>query len=276
MFTEHKLNRLQWVLLGIFVVLLLAYGFGYRALSRQAQELDEPLAALWDKLAKASREHPAIHGLAPPEMLSRLDELDQAEARMEAVERMARSRIALAPQVRARLGEPFQLLEFERHRFTLINELYQVAGKNNVAVERPVPAGYPEFSATQPEPVLLWPQLSIVHQILTSVVLQQPKAILNVTPLPRRAHYLENRNVLDEFPVRVQLRASADSALQILRVLPLLPEEMTDMGLPAVPGYKSAFFIDRFIIRNSTNALHEVELDVIVSGFVDRTGAKPE
>jgi hypothetical protein len=89
--------------------------------------------------------------------------------------------------------------------------------------------------------------------------------------LPRRSHALDGRVFLEEFPVRIELLGSRDAALQFLRSVPLLSAEMKEAGQAEVPIQKQALFIDRFILKNVTNELNQVHLDVVITGFLDRT-----
>ncbi|MHB8523076.1 MAG: hypothetical protein ACYDH9_20285 [Limisphaerales bacterium] len=272
MLSEIKLVRFQWGLLAAWLVLFLVYAVGYRMMSQRAAELDQPLALAWKKLADRTRGHEAMVGGDIAAMNLSLQQITNSLATLRQAGQLARERVVMDHETLARLQEPFQLLDFDKNRLQLIADLRRLAAAKQVALEPTVTDGYPEFSTSLAQPALLWVQLAIVHRVMATAVLSGPRVLTTATSLPVRSHAMagDGQELLEEFPVRIELAGSAEALLRFLQVLPLRSAELNEMGYDELPFPKQALFVDRFVLKNTAGPQNEAHLDVIVSGFLFR------
>lgn len=270
MLSEIKLVRFQWGLLAAWLVLFLLYEAGYRMMSRQAAELDQPLALAWKKLADRTRGNAAMEGGDIAAMNLSLQHITNSLATLRQAGQLARERVVMDRETLARLQEPFQLLDFDKSRLQLIADLRRLGAAKQVALEPPVTDGYPEFSTSLAKPELLWVQLAIVHRVMATAILSGPRVITAAASLPVRSHAMaeDGQGLLEEFPVRIELAGSAEALLKFLQALPLRSTELKEMGYDELPFPKQALFVDRFILKNAAGSQNEARLDVIVSGFL--------
>jgi hypothetical protein len=271
MTVEAKSQRFQLGLLAAFVVLALLYWFGYRALWKRSAELDLPLAALQKQLAGSgnpSSDRLAVDLIAMSNRVSRLE--DALHGFRQSADH-ALSRIEPDPEVRVKIREAFQIFEFEKSRVQLVAELKDLATRQNVALSPEILSGYPDFVGEVANPSLLWAQMSLVHQILASAVVQQPRAVSGLRLLPARSHVAARQIALEEFPIRLEMFGTMEAISGFLQTLPLRGEELAGHGQREVPGSKQALFVERMILKTSAHSPNELHLDIVVSGLIRRS-----
>ncbi|MBI2925477.1 MAG: hypothetical protein HYY24_07210 [Verrucomicrobia bacterium] len=270
MISHRKLLRLQWALLVGCLGLLVIYAAAYRRLSSEARALDQPLTAGWKKLLDATQGNTAIEGLDDPAMSASRERLEKALALVQQAGQRARLRIELEPELRAKLKEPFQLLDFDKAKLEVITNLRKLAEARKVTLAEPVLKGFPEFTSDLAKPALLWAQLAFVNQLLTAAVVNEPAAIRTLSLQPPKSHVTSDGKevFLEEFRLRLELNGPPDSVVSFLRSVPLRSNELKEAGSREVPGKNQPLFVEHFMLKNSTNALNDAYLDLVVSGFV--------
>lgn len=270
MIAQKRLWRLQLVLLAGAGGLLLLYALAYRPLSREAAALDKPLTNAWKQVLEGTRGNTALRGLDDLDIQASRSEVERQLAVLQQAAKQAHARIELEPDLRARLKEPFQLVDFDQAKLQTILDLRRLADAKLVVLTEATLRGFPDFTSDLAKPALLWVQLALVKQLLTLAVEQQPAVIRSLTLLPPRAHRgADGRETfLEELPLRVELHGPVEAVVGLLRSLPLRSSELKEHGLREVAGKTQPFFIDHFILKNSTNALNDASLDLLVSGFI--------
>jgi hypothetical protein len=270
MIAQRKLFRFQLVLLSGAAGLLLLYALAYRPLSREATELDKPLTNVWKRLIDGTRTNEALRGLDDLDIQASRSEVERQLAVLQQAAKQAHARIELEPELRAKLKEPFQLVEFDQTKLQTVLDLRRLAEAKKVLLAEAAIRGFPEFTSDLAKPSLLWAQLAFVKQLLTLAVEQQPAAIRSLTLLPPKAHVSSDgkETFLEELPLHLELNGPVDAVVGLLRSLPLRSTELKEQGLREVVGKHQPLFLDHFILKNSTNALNDASLDLLVSGFV--------
>jgi hypothetical protein len=179
----------------------------------------------------------------------------------------------LGDAVRERMNAPFQLVDYESERGKQQDDLRKLAAQHEVTLAPAVFDGYPAHTADVKQPTLLWAELALIEDILTTAIcckvgaihsLSVPLALTN-TPPP------EGVRTLAEIPVQIEFTAAAPVVAQLLQSLPLRADEMKAAGLPEVPTNKPALFIERLTLRKqSPEKVEEVRASLRVVGFVFR------
>jgi hypothetical protein len=270
MLSTQRLVRWQWVFLGLAVALLLVYATLFRWLARQAAALDKPLKESWKSLAEAAQKNDELAG---GDMTSLLENVRLLERSLVTLQRTADEAVRRAepdPATRDKLQEPFQLLDFDSSRIQMMTELRRLADSKKVTLEDAVYAGFPQYKSGLSRAPLLWAQLSLVNQVLTTAVMQQPRQVRSVALLPSRTHESRDtrQGTLEELPVRIEFVGSLEAMNHFFLSLPLRGAELKEMGCPEVPVPKPALFVEKFILKNTTNSPRELYLEAVVSGFV--------
>jgi hypothetical protein len=262
MLTIRHARRAQRMLLLLGLLLALYYFAGHRPLSRRAERLQVPRAEMGKNLAAVGVERADAVTLAKVEgQLARLkSSLVVLKSGREALE----SSVAFPADVQAKIREPFQLVDYQIEKQFLVEELSFAAQQHQVSVSPAVLAAFPDYSAEQTQPNLLWAQLAIVNQLLSSVVECKVASIeMLEVPAPVNHRFDGTNSVLDEIAVRIEMRGSMAALGQWLATLP----QRTDAGTNLV-AVKPAVFIDRFLLRKSSREnSDEARLEVKVCAF---------
>ena len=248
------------------------YLLGFLPLARQSVRLDPPLDAAWRKLA-ASLDQTNAQAIDFAHITNQVNETRQALAILEDTKKKAATRLELAPALRARLSDPFQLVDFQNERSKQIDELERVTKERQIVVDPAVYGGFPEHTIDIREPSLLWAGLSLSQDLLATAVRCKVSAIhslevnLDLTNSPS----LEGPRRWAQIPLQVEFTASGDNALRVIESLPLRAEDIKAAGLPEAPAEKAPLFIDRLIVRKeSPEKLDEVRVWLRAVGFVLR------
>jgi hypothetical protein len=254
----------------------LAVGAYYLAvfvpLAHRAHSLDEPLRKGWHKLA-ASLDQTNATALDFQLITNRLNETRQELALIQEARKKAILRLELSPEVRAKLGAPFQLVDYQIERSKQMDELDSKARQAKVAIDPIVFAGFPEHTADMTEPVLLWAALSLTHDLLQTALRCKVSAIhsLEVALAVTNSASFNGSGRWAEIPLQLEFTASGENALHVVQSLPRRAEEIRAAGLPAPERSTSPVFIDRLIIRKEApEKPDEVRVWIRAVGFVFR------
>jgi len=248
------------------------YLVGFLPLARQAVNLDAPLDSAWRKLA-ASLDQTNTLAIDFVHITNQLNETRQALAILEDTKKKAATRLEVAPGLRARLSDPFQLVDFQNERSKQIDDLERVTKERQIAVDPAVYAGFPEHTVDIREPSLLWAGLALSEDLLATAVRCKVSAMhslevnLDLTNTPS----LEGPRRWAQIPLQFEFTASGDNALRVIQSLPLRAEEIKAAGLPEAPPEKAPLFIDRLVVRKeSPEKLDEVRVWLRAVGFILR------
>ncbi len=241
-------------------------------LQRKAESLDPPLQKAWQKLA-ASLSQSNSYAIDFLNITNQLRETRQALSLLETARQKVTARLELGDAVRARLGAPFQLVEYEDQRSKLLDDLAKLARQQQAAIEPAVFTAFPEQTADMLQPALLWPALAFVDCLLTSALRCHVVAIHSLdVPLalasPPAAEPDRARG-WTEIPLQLEFTASFADAARFIQGLPLRADELRAAGLPEAPPEKPVLFIDRLAIKKqSPDKADEVRVFLRVVGFV--------
>ena len=252
--------------------LALFYLVGFLPLARRAVNLDAPLDASWRKLA-ASLDQTNALAIDFAHITNQLNETRQALATLEDTKKKAATRLEVAPALRAKLSDPFQLVDSQNERSKQIDDLDRVTKERQIAVDPAVYAGFPEHTIETREPSLLWACLALSQDLLATAVRCKVSAIhslevnLDLTNTPS----FEGPRRWVQIPLQLEFTASGDSALKVIQSLPLRSDEIKTAGLPETPAEKAPLFIERLIVRKeSPEKLDDVRVWLRAVGFVLR------
>jgi len=254
------------------LALAAGYLFLLLPLSRRADKLKDPLDKAWLKLSTAlgQTNNPTIDFVG---ITNQLDATRQAIAALETARKKAAARADLGDAVRERMNEPFQLVDFESERGKQQDDLRKLAAQHEVTLAPAVFEGYPAHTADVRQPTLLWAELALIEDILTTAIRCKVGAIhsLNVPLALTNAPPPEGVRTLAEIPVQIEFTAAAPVVAQVLQSLPLRADEIKAAGLPEAPTNKPALFIERLTLRKqSPEKPEEVRASLRVVGFVFR------
>jgi len=247
------------------------YLFVFLPLGRKAASLDAPLNQSWRRLAAALGQTNATQ-LDFVALTNQLHETRAALVVFDNARKQARARIELDEALRARLAEPFQLVDYNFESGRKMDELLRLAGAQKVALEPGVFAGFPDQRADMNEPSLLWAELRFLDCLLTTAINAKVATIHSVeAALPSGPSTNNVAGTFAELPVQLELTGSAASVGRFLQTLPLREVEIRAAGLPESPTNKPALFIDRIALRKqSPEKPDEVRLALRAVGFVLR------
>ena len=278
MVTLKQIARIRWVMLVVALGLALYYFLVFRPLSRRVEALDGPLGDVRQELVNVNLEGSGIHDLDLGQIKKAQETLKASLAATGKAGQMIAARVELEPEIRAKLKEPFLLIDFQNERQKRIEQLTALAKTQQVTLDAAALSGFPEHKAEMKEPNLLWAQLSIVHHILTAAINSKVGTVKNVSVLPIQPYRAAGGTevYLEEIPVRIELIAPQESAANFLLALPLRAEEMKTAGLPECRPGKPALFLDKLMLRKQTSEKPaEVNLDAVVCGFVRALDLRP-
>src|SRR5207247_8542287 len=158
-------------------LMLAAYYFiVLRPLAHRADSLDAPLREAWQKLV-TSLEQTNAAAVDFLHITNQLSETRQSLILLENAKQKAGARLELGAVVRARMNAPFQLVEYEDERSKEVDALTKLAKTQQVTIEPAVFAGFPEQTAETRQPLILWPALSFIDQLLTAALQCKVSAI---------------------------------------------------------------------------------------------------
>lgn len=275
MVTEVKRRRAQRFLVLGGVGLALYFLAVYRPLSRYAARLDEPLLGYWRELSAMTLPTKGFTGQDLPRIEEALQQVQGSLVTLGKAEQSVTTLLQLDPVVWAKLGEPFQLIDFQNERQLQLEELAKLAGQQKVLLGPGVAAGFPEYRADRQQPALLWAQLTLLRHLLVGAVNAKVTAVTEVKlpPIQFHASRTNSNDFLAEIPLQIELSGAAPAVGRFLQSLPLRAEEIKARGLPEALTNKPALFIDQvFIRKEGRDKPEDVRLELTACGFVYREG----
>lgn len=263
MMTSRQIIRTQKRLLWAAVGLVLYYWIGYRPLADRSESLNQPLAQAWKKL------HAADSGAGGDHLdLFKIErewrETQNALQKLQQAENVISTNLALASALRAKINEPFQLIDFQIEEQYRFEELSHLAAQNQVTLPPALFDGFPAYTADKAQPGFLWAQLFFLDRLLTTAVEAKVSQIQSISLPLISGHQLAstNRPFLYEIPVRMEVVGSVESISRLLARLPQREEMKLTNG-------SSPLFIHRFILQKSSpKNPEEARLDLRACGFI--------
>src|ERR1051326_4971844 len=244
----------------------------YLPMVHQADRLREPLRKAWGRLAAALEQTNAT-STDFQQLPNQLSETRQAIAMLETTRKEAVARLELSPALQNKLVAPFQLVDYQNERSKQMDDLERQAKELKISIDPAVFAGFPEHTADTPEPVLLWPALSMTEDLLNTALKCKVSAIhsLEVPMALTNPPALEAVGRWSEIPIQMEFTASAENAMKVVQSLPLRAAELRAAGLPEAAPPKAPLFIARLVVRKqSPEKQDEVRVWLKVVGFVLR------
>lgn len=281
-----RLSTLQRIAILAMVALAVAYFGLLRPLARRVVAEDEPLRGVLEQLGKATAEAGLPAGIGFGALSNRLRSLEAATAEFEAAVGEAMPRLEAPPELRVRLEEPFQLVEFLNESQRRVEELQTAAQAGKVGLTPGLARGFPSYRPELARPELLWVQLAMVSRVVQTAVRVGVREVkeVSVEPLAVQevADYGPSVPPQMQAPVRgqdgyrwVSLRlhvtvvGTVDALGRLMLGLTMTPEEVGRLGLPEALGGKPALFIDQVLMRrNELQEAEQVQLEMVVSTVV--------
>jgi hypothetical protein len=269
MITLKQFARNRWIMLGIILALALYHFLIFRPLAQRAAALDKPLDEAWEDLVDFSRESSSVRDLDLDQIRKTQETLQASMLATKKVRDKIFARLELEPGIREKMKEPFFLIDFQNERQKRIEQLTALAKTGQVTLDAAALDGFPEYNAETRDPSLLWAKLSMVHHVLSVAINSKAARIKSVSFLPTPTGGKTAEDFWQEIRFRIEFVSSTPAAETFLSAIPLRSEEMKTAGLPeSLPG-KPALFLDQILLRKQTpEKPDEVDLDVVVSGFV--------
>lgn len=277
MYRPYIIFRIQIAVLIATGVLGLIFLFFYQPLTRRETEKDLAIEAVGKKLMKLNS---SFKGSLGTDLETTSGNRRLAEKSLAAMRNAAQfecARISLAQEWRDQVHQPFSILMYNYKLEQLTNELKLAAQSKNVSLDPTNTAkAYPEYEPVENNQAQyqaqLWAQMFVADQILRVAVENSTKAVKSASLLPILTHPSvdDGHNVLDEFPMHIELAGTAESIFNFMRSLPLRPDELKALGLPVTSEAKPALFLQRFILQRDFSDPNYVSLDAVVSGLVAR------
>ncbi len=272
MLSSRQTRRAQFILILTGLVFAAYYFFVFYPLSQRASAVDAPLLHAWQRLGAARISSNDDHELDMAAIDTNLQQLRAAVATLKTAGESIHKAVALDKSIHEKMGEPFQLVDFQIEELLRIEELGRMAQVNKVAIAPEVFSNFPEYRADRAESELLWGQLAFLHQVLANAIQCNVSAIQSIQ-LPSHIAHAHSTNApgfLYEIPIQVELTGSVESISKLLNSLPLRGGKSSS-GLPEMPASKPSVFVDRIMLRkNSAESPDEAHLDLRVCGFIYR------
>lgn len=269
--------------------LAIAYLAVLRPLARRAVEEDIPLRDLRETLGRATLEAGLPRNTTFVALSNRLVALQAASEAFATAERESRPRITHPPEVRSRLEEPFQLVEFLNESQRRLEELATLAQAGRVSLTPGLPRGFPRYQPELARPELLWVQLATVNRLARTAIRAGVREVseISVEPLPvvepaefgpsaspngpSASPSSSTTNAWAILRVHITTVGSVDALGRMLLALTLTPEELKPTGLPEELAGRPALFIDHLLLRrNQLEAAEQAQLELVVSTVVPR------
>lgn len=262
--------RIQIFLVLVTAALAVCYLAFYRPLVRQSDALDVPLTNLWTQLGSS----PVRLAERGPEMFQIHQVRAQTEDYLKVLQDAARAvsaRLALDSEIRRRMREPFQLIDYFNERQNRLEDLERLAKQQQVNLDPTVLESLPEYNAEIREPELLWGQLEAAQQLISSAVQCKVEVVrkLQVSAVQTYASPELGGAYLHEFPVRMEVVGSMSAISQLLGSLPRRAEELQLQGLPVTSTNKMPLFVRGLVLKkNAPLQPEQVSLDLRAAALV--------
>lgn len=270
--TSIQEHRRRAILPLIGLGLITFYLLVFQPLSRKASELDVPLKNAWNKLA-ASLGRTNSTALDFNYISTQLEETRQSLATLAVAEQKTALRLEPAATLRARMSEPFRLVDYQNELSKHMDDLTQQARLRQITIDSVVYDGFPQHRVDIAEPNLLWGALRLTEDLIDSAVqcnvsafhwLEVPITFTNTPGIEPLARWTE-------VPIVFEFTANSTAVARFLQCLPLRAGELQPAGLPEVSPEKGVLYIDRLLIkRQSPEKADEVRVWLRAVGFIMR------
>jgi len=253
------------------LALAVFYLLGFLPLAHEAASLDSPLSGAWRKLAVSMGQTNSLT-IDFLHITNQLNETRQALTILEDTRKKAAARLEVAPELRTRLNDPFQLVDFQNERSKRMDELDRLARERKITIEPAVYAGFPEHTIDIRDPALLWAALAMSDELLSTAMACKVSAIhsLEVNLDLTNGIPSEPRR-WTQIPLQMEFTATGNNAVKVIQTLPLRADEIRAAGLPEASPDKTPLLIDRLVVRKeSPEKLDEVRVWLQAVGFVLR------
>lgn len=277
-----RFATLQRLVVLVLIGLAFAFVAVLQPVARRSADEDGPLRDLAEQLGRATVEAGLPRGTALNALSNRLEALRSASDSFATAVREALPRIEQPPEVRTRLEEPFQLVEFLNESQRRLEELASAAQAARVKLAPGLARGFPRYQPELEHPELLWVQLAMVTRVVRTAIRSgvqdvkqvavEPLPVLETTeyglgaippPAPRRTE--------DWATVRMHLVAvgAAEAVGRLLVALTFTPEELAATGLPEELAGRPALFVDHVLLRrDQLEAAERVQVELVVTSVV--------
>lgn len=283
-----RVATLQRLVVLAILGLAIAYLALLRPLAQRVVQEDQPLREIRERLARAMTEAGLPDGTDFRTLEDRLQGLRSAAAAFASASREALPRLEHPPEIRGRLEEPFQLVEFLNESQRRVEELSALAQANRVALTPGLPRGFPRFQQELAQPELLWVQLATVNRIVRTAIRAGVREVneLSVEPLP----FVEPADYGPALPATASAASGSTNRWTVLRVhlttvgnmdalsrlligLTFTPAELKRAGFPAELEGRPALFLDQILLRrHQLEAAEQAQLELVVSTVVHKEG----
>jgi hypothetical protein len=237
------------------LVIAVYYVSIYRPLNHRVQALDQPLLEAWNRLEQVNQESLSQDRLDLDHISRGLKQMEASLAVGENTSERLLSRIAIAPKFQQRSASPFQLIDFQNERQSIIEELDAQAKQSSINIAPQVFEGVPEFLSEHPAPHELWHELAIAQHILQSAITAGASSIDSLQATrPYSAPTTPNSGTASPVPLAAELEWTGKSS-QLMLFLQLLPrrsdEIKTELGID-YPAFKPSLYVTQILARKSS------------------------
>src|SRR5690606_33333669 len=145
-----------------------------------------PIRDLRQRLATATLEAGLPRETDFVALRTHLRSLERAAEEFSEAQRKSLPRLEHPPEVRERLEEPFQYVEFLNESQRRVEELTALAQSNRVALTPGLARGFPRYQPEVARPELLWVQLATINRVVRTAIRVGVREIsqVSVEPLP--------------------------------------------------------------------------------------------
>jgi hypothetical protein len=255
-----KMQTMRAVLITAGVAAALVYGLVFRALSREAEDLDAKLEQSWSNLNRESS----------VDVNGRLEAAHRSVAALVDVELSVSNRIRIDAALEKNLKAPFQLVEFEIERATRSDQLLQLAAAKKLKIPQAPFEELPDYTEEIAEPHLLWGRLAIAYHALITAIDAGVDSVDSVGSFKIRRHGADE-TYLDEITFEMTLTGPMSKVAVFLKALSMDRENLERHGLTTTQATKPALFVDGLMLRKRPGQkLDDVRLDIRIGGFIYR------
>ena len=260
----------QSALVIALAVLALYYALVFRPMAEKERSLSAPFEAMKSRLRLAATNNPAISGLSDETLLRIEDALTRSTTNVARARDRVIQRHAPEPAISIQLVSPFQLIDYQNERLKRRDALVNLAARNKVKLAPAVPAGLPEFTVENPNPELLWGQLSLADGVVRAAIEAGLASIDTVTALPPVGHAAPPtaQHRLVELPLRLEAVGGFDALVRFLGLVLLEPKEREELKLPAIDGLPGVTLQHILVRKETAAAPATVRLTVELRGFL--------
>ncbi len=232
----------------LLVVYFLA---GYQPLGERLKALDAPLKETGDKLSAMGISNVTFSALG--KLDQRQHEIEASLGRLREARRHLEELTSFDAVLKARMSEPFQLVEYEIERQFRAEELERAARKHQVVLVSALMDAFPQYSEERVAPAVLWAQFYLMDQVLSVAIRNKVSSIDAVALATPMVHEVSGAKdlILDEISVRLEVSGNMDAVGQLLASLPVREDWPESRSIPELADSKPALFLDRLVLTKA-------------------------